>query len=327
MTMQFAKAVKSKSKLRLGLIGPSGSGKTYSALAIAKGLGGKIAVIDTESGSASKYADVFDFDVLELSTFSPTSYVEAIQAAERAGYDVIIVDSLSHAWMGKDGALEQVDRAAAKSGNKYTAWGSVTPQHNALIDAMVRCKAHFIATMRSKTEYVLEENEKGKKVPRKIGTAPVQREGMEYEFDVCGEIDLDHNYVVSKSRCRDVDGQLIHKPGESFGAKLAAWLSSGVDAPVKTEAEPQPTPTPPSKPSENFPYISPKRLVEGDEAKAAFDEQKKMADELGPANFKALIAKLASNMTPPIPPGPYTGDIGHFRTLLNDVAVKAKAAG
>ena len=95
MTMQFAKAVKSKSKLRLGLIGPSGSGKTYSALAIAKGLGGKIAVIDTESGSASKYADVFDFDVLELSTFSPTSYVEAIQAAERAGYDVII-DRISH---------------------------------------------------------------------------------------------------------------------------------------------------------------------------------------------------------------------------------------
>ena len=128
----FKKAVKSRSKLRLALIGPSGSGKTYSALAIAAGLGSNIAVIDTEHGSASKYADLFNFDVLELGSYSPEKYVEALKAAAAAGYDVVVIDSLSHAWMGKDGALEMVDRAAArsKSGNSFGAWREVTPQHN-----------------------------------------------------------------------------------------------------------------------------------------------------------------------------------------------------
>src|SRR5262245_28312049 len=159
MAMQFKQATKKQAKLRMAIIGPSGSGKTYSALAVGQHLGKKIAVIDTESGSASKYVGKFQFDVLELESHEPTTYIEAIEAAEAAGYDVLIIDSLSHAWMGRGGALEQVDRIAKRtqSGNSFTAWRDVTPQHNALVEAMLRCKCHLIATMRAKTEYVMEE--------------------------------------------------------------------------------------------------------------------------------------------------------------------------
>ncbi|MBO3463964.1 ATP-binding protein [Aetokthonos hydrillicola Thurmond2011] len=225
----FKKAVKSQSKLRLALIGVSGSGKTFSALSIASGLSQNIAVIDTEHGSASKYADKFNFDVLELSSFHPQQYINAIQAASSAGYEVLIVDSLSHAWMGKDGALEQVDRIAKRtqSNNSFAAWRDVTPLHNQLVEAIVSSKCHLIATMRAKTEYVLEPNEKGKMAPRKVGMAPIQRDGLEYEFDVVADLDLNHNFIVSKSRCSELSGQIINKPGENVAGILKDWLYSG----------------------------------------------------------------------------------------------------
>lgn len=224
--MSFTRATKTAAKLRLGLCGPAGSGKTYSALAIATHLGDRIAVVDTEHGSASKYSDLFDFDVAELETFSPERYVEKIAEAENAGYDVLVIDGLSPAWSGKDGALELVDKAAARNrGNSYVGWREVTPLHNGLIDAMLQADLHIIATMRSKTEYVLEDNGKGQKVPRKIGMAPVQRDGLEYEFDVVGDLDYSHRLVVTKSRCAPLADAVVMKPGADFAGELKAWLA------------------------------------------------------------------------------------------------------
>ncbi|KKN72264.1 hypothetical protein LCGC14_0412150 [marine sediment metagenome] len=228
--MTFEKATKKKSRARVAMSGPSGSGKTYTALKIATALGGKIAFIDTERGSASKYSDEFDFSVLELETFSPQNYINAIKDAEREGFDICIIDSLSHAWMGKDGALELVDKAAVRSsGNKFAAWREVTPLHNAMIDAMIGSSMHIFAAMRTKTEYVLEKNERGKMFPRKVGMAPVQRDGMEYEFDVVADLDLEHNFVVSKTRCRGLDGQIFNKAGKDVADILNAWLSDGAE--------------------------------------------------------------------------------------------------
>jgi hypothetical protein len=225
----FKLATKKQSRLRLGLIGPAGSGKTYSALAIASHLGKRVAVIDTERGSASLYSDAFTFDVCELESFEPTRYVDAIQAADRAKYDVIVIDSLSHAWSGKGGALEQVDLVAkrSRSGSSFNAWREVTPMHNALVDAILQARCHVIVTMRSKTEYVLETNDKGKQVPRKVGMAPIQRDGMEYEFTVVGDLDLDHNLVVTKTRCSKLDGAVVHRPGEQLASTLLEWLNTG----------------------------------------------------------------------------------------------------
>lgn len=228
MGIQFKKATKKESRLRLGIVGPSGSGKTYSALRVASAIGSRIVVLDSEHGSASKYADEFDFDVFEPDSFEPQTYIGFLREAAEAGYDVAILDSLSHAWMGKGGALEMVDAAAKRNaGNSFAGWRDVTPKHNAMIEAILAAPLHVIATMRSKTEYVIEEDSRGKKVPRKIGLQPVQRDGMEYEFDIVGDIDHDHNYVVTKTRCRMLKDAVISEPGEALGELLLKWLSTG----------------------------------------------------------------------------------------------------
>jgi hypothetical protein len=260
----FKRATKKNSKLRLGLIGPAGSGKTYTALTVAKHLGGRVALVDSENGSASKYANLFDFDVLELQSFSPTDFVNAIKAAEQAGYDVLIIDSLSHAWSGKqNSALELVDRAAArsKSGNSFAAWREVTPLHNKMVDAIVGANLHVIATLRSKTEYVIEENERGKKVPRKVGMAPIQRDGLEYEFDVVGDMDWENRLIVTKTRCPELAGAVMHQPGKDFVDVLKAWLDEGSEPeqepPKRTEPvapipESNAKSSPPPAPSQSF---------------------------------------------------------------------------
>lgn len=245
---RFTKATKRQSKARVALVGPSGAGKTYTALTIARELGERVALIDTERGSASKYADVFDFDALDLETHSPQEYVRAIVDAASEGYDVLVIDSLSHAWSGNDGALEQVDRAASRSrsGNSFTAWREVTPLHNQLVDAILRFPGHVIATMRAKTAYDMQD-QGGKKTPVKIGLAPIQREGVEYEFDVVADMDLENTLVVSKTRCSRLRRAVIREPDQKLGAILRAWLDDGAEAlPMRAidVADPRPMSTP-----------------------------------------------------------------------------------
>ena len=237
MTFKFAPATKKKSRLRFDIEGPPGSGKTYTALAVGTGLlspGGKIAFIDTERGSASKYAGQFEFDVLELDEYAPARYVEAIAAADAAGYEVIIVDSLSHAWNAKGGALEMADKIAKRSssGNSFNAWKDVTPEQNKMVDAILQSKAHVIVTMRVKTDYVIEKDERtGKNTPKKVGLAAVQREGMDYEFDVVGRMDHTHSMLITKTRCSAIADAFIEAPGAQLAQVLKTWLTDGVDAP------------------------------------------------------------------------------------------------
>jgi hypothetical protein len=263
----FKKATKTQARLRLGLVGPSGGGKTLTALIIAHYLERPIAVIDTERGSASKYAgyelpdgERLQFDVLELDTFSPKTYIEAIQAAGEAGFGTLVIDSLSHAWMGKDGALEQVDRVAKRSNssNTFAAWRDVTPQHNAFVDAILAAKMHVIGTMRARTEYILEENERGKKVPRKIGIQPVQRDGLEYEFDVTADLTLDNEMIIGKTRCPLLAGKVFRQAGKDVAMILRSWLQDG--APMPEETPDLPVSRPSDRPSE--PPMSAKEIEE-----------------------------------------------------------------
>jgi hypothetical protein len=218
----------------MALHGLSGSGKTFSSLAIATGLGSRIAVIDSEHGSSEKFADEFTFDVLPLAQFDPRNYIDAIHAAEAEGYDVVIIDSLSHEWIGPGGTLEIVDKVTARSNSKNaytTGWREATPLHNALIDSIVRCKCHLIATMRVKSDYVMTTNNRGGSEPVKMGLTPVQRENMEYEFDIVGRITIEHKLIVEKTRYRAIDGEIIDRPGKAFGAQLLGWLSDGKPIP------------------------------------------------------------------------------------------------
>lgn len=225
---RFTPATKAAAKLRAALFGPSGSGKTFSALRIASGLGGAIAVIDTERGSASKYADRFRFDVLELTGKTIPEYEAAIDAAAQAGYPVLIIDSLSHAWQE---LLQEIDRLASAKykGNTWSAWSEGTPKQRGLVDAILNYPGHLLATMRSKTEWVQETTTNGKARPVRIGLSPEQGKGIEYEFDLLLELSPDHIASVIKDRSGRFQDVLLDKPGEQFGAELATWLS---DAPA-----------------------------------------------------------------------------------------------
>lgn len=231
----FAPASKAARKARIALAGPTGSGKTYTALTLAAGLDDRIAVIDTERGSASLYsgAGMFTFDVLEMNTYDPRDLVGALAAAGAAGYGVVIIDSLSHFWEGTGGMLEQVDHAAKRAGgNSFGGWKEARPIERQMIDALLAYPGHVIVTMRTKTEYVVEEDIRGKKVPRKIGLKPVQRDGIEYEFDIVGDLDIENTLVVTKTRCKELSGEVLSKPDELLAKRILAWLDDGAQLPT-----------------------------------------------------------------------------------------------
>lgn len=242
----FTKATKKASKARIAIEGPSGAGKTYTALTTARALGQRIALIDTEHRSASLYADEFDFDTLELDSYDPQVLIQALAAAGQDGYEVVIVDSLSHFWMGTDGMLEQVDRAAKRSagGNTFGGWKEMRPVERRMIEAMLAYPGHLIATMRTKTEWVIEENDRGKKVPRKIGLKAEQREGLEYEFTLVATMDQENTLVVTKSRCKTLSGAVVNRPDESFGRTLGEWLEDGEAGPTAAELRDEVTENP-----------------------------------------------------------------------------------
>lgn len=232
----FEQATKEGATARIGLVGPPGSGKTYTALALAAGLGQRIVVIDTERGTASKYAGLngWSFQRLNVHSFSPLSLVEILGAAAGEGFDVLILDSWSHYWEGVDGMLEQVDKRSGP--NKFVSgWKVVRPEERRMVDALLAYPGHVIATLRTKVEYVVTENDRGKKEPKKVGTKPIQREGVEYEFDVIGELDQDNRMTITKTRMPELAGLTIERPGRDLGEQIKAWLDDGV--PRTTVAE------------------------------------------------------------------------------------------
>lgn len=233
--VQIRKARRSATKLRLLLTGPSGSGKTYGGLLIAKGLGAKrVIVIDTEQGSSDLYDRLLPFDVIDLQPpFTPERYIEAIDAAEQAGADCIIIDSISHEWNGKGGILELSDEVARAKfkGNTWSAWSELTPRHRAFIDRMLRSSSHIIATGRAKTE-TAQVDEGGRKKVVKLGMKLESRDGAEYEFTTVLDIVHDgHFAVASKDRTGIFGGDPKPITAET-GRLLADWLAGG--APVPT---------------------------------------------------------------------------------------------
>lgn len=285
--IQFKKASKLDAKLRLALCGPAGSGKTYSSLALATELaaGGKIAYIDTEHGSASKYADLFTFDVIEPETFDPRELIETIDAAVAAGYVVICVDSLSHYWMGPGGELEMVDNAAQRNkGNSFSAWKTVTPVHNLLVDKIIGAKIHVIVTMRAKTEWVIEKDERtGKSTPRKIGLQPVMRDGVEFLFDLCGDIDQENTLTVTKSRCPKLSGKVIARPSKDMADTLREWLSG---EPIQQEAAPVPATT-------TLAPVSAPAAQQAPAPPATTTQAPKPPEQKQPDQFKVMLGKFA----------------------------------
>lgn len=219
----FRKAERKQVRLKIGISGPSGSGKTYSALRLAKGLGGRCAVIDTENGSASLYSHLFEFDTLELvPPFTTEKYLEAIEAASKAEYEVLIIDSISHQWKELLNRKEQLD---ARGGNSFANWAKVTPEHERFISSLTHSNIHLIATMRSKQDYAIGEGDRGKAKVQKVGLAPVQREGLEYEFTTVFDVAMNHEAEASKDRTGMFRGQ-IFQISEKTGEQMRDWLNA-----------------------------------------------------------------------------------------------------
>lgn len=237
--MQLRKAQRTKAKLRIGLSGPSGSGKTYSALLLASGFTSwdKICLIDTENGSGDLYEHLGPYNVIPLTApYSPQRYREAIETAQNAGMEVIIIDSISHEWTGEGGCLDMAEQVTKrmKNPNSYMAWAKVTPEHNAFIQKILESSCHIITTVRAKTEYILTEKN-GKQVPQKAGMGQITRDGFEYELTVSLDLDLDHKTFTSKDRTglfTDVEPFAISK---KTGELLSAWGNKGVEAPEVVE--------------------------------------------------------------------------------------------
>lgn len=231
----FKKATRTARKLRLAVFGPSGSGKTYTALRIAHGIGGSIALIDTEnsaniySGADSPFPD-WDIAPLEQPTIDNLlTYMEAAK-----DYKVLIIDSFSHAW---DELLNEVSRIAKAryQGNTHAAWKDGNPKQEKLIKAILNYPGHLIVCMRSATEWVIEKDERtGKVKPQRVGLAPKQGKGIEYEFDMLIELNPDHFGNVIKSRFDKWQDAVIEKPGEEFGRELIQWLQDAPEPNAET---------------------------------------------------------------------------------------------
>ena len=243
MSFTIKKAEKKQCKLRMTICGASGSGKTGSALLLARGIGGKTVVIDTERGSSNLYDKLHEFDVLELlPPHSPQRFMEAIAQCEKTGYEIIIVDSMSHAWAGEGGVLERVENYKTTGGKSDTwgGWGKVgTPEQNKLINKILQTNAHIICCLRAKTEWG-EEERNGRKYKVKLGLAPVQRADLEYEFTLAFDMQHPaHLATVSKNRTNifTENAEVGFLITEDTGKLIASWLDSGVQTPKPTEEQ------------------------------------------------------------------------------------------
>ncbi len=240
--MQLRQSERRQAKIKMALQGSAGSGKTYSSLLLAKGLTGgdlsKVAIIDTENGSADLYAHLGNYNVLTLKPpFSPQQYVDAIEVCEKAGIQVIIIDSISHCW---DYLL---DYHSSLAGNSFTNWAKIKPLEKLFMDKILQCKAHVIATMRTKQDYVLNQKD-GKMVPEKVGLKSVQRDGLDYEFTLVFDVDIKHFAVSSKDRT----GLFMGKPdfviSENTGKQILEWCNAGSNVQPINEEVPISTKTP-----------------------------------------------------------------------------------
>lgn len=227
---QIKKAERKQAKLRIGVSGPSGSGKTYSALLLARGLAtdwSKVCLIDSENGSGELYSDLGDYNVICLEApYSPERYIEALKAAEDAGMEVIVIDSVSHEWEGKGGCLEinEILAASKFKGNTWSAWSETTPRHQRFITAIVTSSCHVITTVRNKIDTVMGDDKKVKKV----GTKEIQREGFEYELTVNFNIDREtHRAMASKDRTNLFESRDPFLIDIKTGEEIAAWNAGG----------------------------------------------------------------------------------------------------
>lgn len=225
--MKLRQSERKRAKIKMALQGSAGSGKTYSSLLLAKGLTNdnlsKVAIIDTENGSADLYAHLGNYNVLGLKPpYTPEKYIQAIEVCEKAEMEVIIIDSISQCWD------ELLDFHSKLAGNSFANWAKITPRQKAFVDKILQADAHLIATMRTKQDYVLNQKD-GKYIPEKVGLKAIQRDGVDYEFTLVFDIDIKHFATSSKDRTNLFSGKPEFKINQATGKKILEWCNSGTN--------------------------------------------------------------------------------------------------
>lgn len=227
--MNLQTASRKKAKIKMGLQGPSGSGKSIGSLVTAFGICGdwsKIAVIDTENHSADLYAHIGSYNVLSLSApFTPEKYIQAIEVCEKAGMEVVIIDSVTHEWENL------IDYHSSLQGNSFTNWSKVIPRHNDFVQKILQSNCHIISTIRTKQDYVLNEKN-GKMVPEKVGLKSVQRENLEYEFTLVFDLDMKNHATASKDRTGLFFGKPEQKLSVETGKLIREWCNTSTTVSV-----------------------------------------------------------------------------------------------
>jgi hypothetical protein len=233
---RIRKAERRQVAVKIAISAAAGGGKTMTALRLAMAMaakqGGRVCLIDSEAGSGELYqgevtADgvVLDYDVLPLERYDVDSYLAAMrEVADSGDHSVMIVDSTSHLWAGSGGLLEEVDRARDKFGE---GWRNATPKYNRFLSAVLTFPKDAIFTLRAKQEYAQEKDSNGKTKVRKLGIAPIIREGFDYEVTLAMLLDEQHNADITKSRISKLDGTRWVKPGADLAKVVMDWRESG----------------------------------------------------------------------------------------------------
>lgn len=250
MSFELKRASRQGVKPLIGLYGESGTGKTYSALLLARGLvgaAGRIAMIDTESGRGSLYADVLPggYEVLELrDPFSPARYIEAMTAIEASGVAVGIIDSGSHEWEGISGVLDMATEIEEKSGKPgLHCWKAPKMAHNLWLRKLLQSPLPWIICLRAKYKSRQGKNESGKTVIIKDeATSPIQAEDFIFECTAHAEILQDHSIILTKCShpaLRDCFPARSKGPITiGHGEALARWCAAAGDVPRSAVSTP-----------------------------------------------------------------------------------------
>jgi len=220
--MELRQAERKDVNIKIAMQGRAGTGKTYSALLMAYGITGdwsKIAVIDTESGSANLYAHLGNYNIIQLDVLSPENYINAIDMCEREGIEAIIIDSISHCWE------YLLSCHAQMQGNSFMNWNRITPRYNAFIQKIINSNTHIICTIRTKQDYSLIEKN-GKLIPEKSGQKAIMRDGIDYEFTIVMNIDLNHHVSITKDRTGIFLSKPSFTPTIDTGKSIAQWCVS-----------------------------------------------------------------------------------------------------
>jgi hypothetical protein len=225
--MQLQTASRKKVKIKMNIASPSGFGKTYSSLQLGIGITGnweKIAVIDTENDSASLYSHLGPFKTLRLDPpYTPDRYIEAIETCEKAGMELIIIDSITHVWKGQGGILEYQNAL----GGRYQDWAKATPLYQKWLNKILQSNCHIITTNRKKQAYNMITEGNRTKV-EKAGLDDEIRDGYEYELTLAFDI-INSNHMVKASK--DRTGLFVNLPEfvitPETGRMIFNWCQSG----------------------------------------------------------------------------------------------------